>query len=156
MELNQLSLSLRQQEEIFEIFFTYRQSVGKLTLNTAKIIIIVIRSKLQNETNIHEGSMIRTRTTLFIHNFKTTSQTVQLKLKMVIPSLLSLKILAIEIHCSYRDTLRNKLEINSHTKIEMCKSVKVNQWGLGLLTNDKHFKISIQLIKNQRLIPTQK
>lgn len=38
----------------------------------------------------------------------------------------------------------------------MCKSVKVNQWGLGLLTNDKHFKISIQLIKNQRLIPTQK
>ena len=75
---------------------------------------------------------------------------------MVIPSLLSLKILAIEIHCSYRDTLRNKLEINSHTKIEMCKSVKVNQWGLGLLTNDKHFKISIQLIKNQRLIPTQK
>lgn len=115
-----------------------------------------MRSKLLNETNIHIGWMIQTRTTLLIHNFKTTSQTVSLKLKMVIPSLSPLKIPALEIHCSYRDTLRNKLEINSHTKIEMCKSVKVNQWGLGLLTNDKHFKISIQLIKNQRLIPTQK
>ena len=107
--------------------------MGKLTLNTAKIIIIVIRSKLQNETNIHEGSMIRTRTTLFIHNFKTTSQTVQLKLKMVIPSLLSLKILAIEIHCSYRDTLRNKLEINSHTKIEIAIKCKSKPMGIGIV-----------------------
>lgn len=86
-----------------------------------------MRSKLLNDTNIHIGWMIQTRTTLLIRNFKTTSQTVPLKLKMVIPSLSPLKIPALEIHCSYRDTLRNKLEINSHTKIEMCKSVKVNQ-----------------------------
>ena len=78
---------------------------------------------MQNETNIHEGSMIQTRTTLLIHNFKTTSQTVQLKLKMVIPSLSPLKIPALEIHCSYRDTLRNKLEINSHTKKKKCVKV---------------------------------
>ena len=53
---------------------------------------------------------------------------------MVIPSLSSLKIPAIEIHRSYRDTLWNKLEINSHTKIEIavkCKSKPiriVNKW----------------------------
>ena len=53
---------------------------------------------------------------------------------MVIPSLLPLKIPAIEIHCSNRDTLWNKLEINSHTKIEIaikCKSKPmgiVNKW----------------------------
>ena len=77
--------------------------MAKLTLNTVKIIIIVMRSKLLNDTNIHIGWMIQTRTTLLIHNFKTTSQTVQLKLKMVIPSLSPLKIPALEIHCSYRD-----------------------------------------------------
>lgn len=82
-----------------------------------------MRSKLLNETNIHIGWMIQTRTTLLIHNFKTTSQTVQLKLKMVIPSLSPLKIPALEIHCSYRDTLRNKLEINSHTKKKKCVKV---------------------------------
>lgn len=82
-----------------------------------------MRSKLLNETNMHIGWMIQTRTTLLIHNFKTTSQTVQLKLKMVIPSLSPLKIPALEIHCSYRDTLRNKLEINSHTKKKKCVKV---------------------------------
>ena len=53
---------------------------------------------------------------------------------MVILSLSSLKIPVIEIHRSYRDTLWNKLDINSHTKIEIaikCKSKPigiVNKW----------------------------
>ena len=138
--------------------------MGKLTLNTAKITIIVMRSKLQNETNIHVGSMIQTRTTLFIHNFKTTSQTLQLKLKMVIPSLSSLKIPAIEIHRSYRDTLWNKLEINSHTKIAIkCKSKPigiVNKWQTlqnRHTVNNKteinsHAKIEIAIECNYKLI----
>ena len=92
-----------------------------------------MRSKLLNETNIHIGWMIQTRTTLLIHNFKTTSQTVQLKLKMVIPSLSPLKIPALEIHCSYRDTLRNKLEINSHTKIEIAIKCKSKPMGIGIV-----------------------
>ena len=52
---------------------------------------------------------------------------------MVIPSLLSSKILAIEIHCSYRDTLRNKLEINSHTKIEIAIKCKSKPMGIGIV-----------------------
>ena len=140
--------------------------MGKLTLNTVKIIIIVVRSKLQNEANIHIGWMIQTRTTLLIHNFKTTSQTLQFKLKMVIPSLSSLKIPAIEIHRSYRDTLWNKLEINSHTKIEIavkCKSKPiriVNKWqklqNKHKVNNkteiNSHAKIEIAIECNYKII----
>lgn len=52
---------------------------------------------------------------------------------MVIPSLSPLKIPALEIHCSYRDTLRNKLEINSHTKIEIAIKCKSKPMGIGIV-----------------------